>query len=183
MVKGVCARCVWGLRGGRGEAGRRFCDRSKHVYQAMRGARGRERVGPTRLHPEPGRDPAQRRRVLPRRRGGRRGRRGRPASSDTDGFGWWRGVEQWQLVGLITQRSEVRILPPLPGRPRDERSRAGCSRSFLRLTPNCVDAVLLAMERGVPRRRRSIVVLRCSLSLPMPVSGEVRSPYRRECDC
>ncbi len=25
-----------------------------------------------------------------------------------------RGVEQWQLVGLITQRSEVRILPPLP---------------------------------------------------------------------
>jgi hypothetical protein len=23
------------------------------------------------------------------------------------------GVEQWQLVGLITQRSEVRILPPL----------------------------------------------------------------------
>jgi hypothetical protein len=26
----------------------------------------------------------------------------------------WRGVEQWQLVGLITQRSEVRILPPLP---------------------------------------------------------------------
>ena len=32
-----------------------------------------------------------------------------------------RGVEQWQLVGLITQRSEVRILPPLPrydGSPR-----------------------------------------------------------------
>ena len=25
-----------------------------------------------------------------------------------------RGVEQWQLVGFITQRSEVRILPPLP---------------------------------------------------------------------
>ena len=25
-----------------------------------------------------------------------------------------RGVEQWQLVGLITRRSEVRILPPLP---------------------------------------------------------------------
>jgi hypothetical protein len=25
-----------------------------------------------------------------------------------------RGVEQWQLVGLITQRSQVRILPPLP---------------------------------------------------------------------
>ncbi len=29
-----------------------------------------------------------------------------------------RGVEQWQLVGLITQRSEVRILPPLPIRRR-----------------------------------------------------------------
>ena len=25
-----------------------------------------------------------------------------------------RGVEQWQLVGLITQRSEVRVLPPQP---------------------------------------------------------------------
>ncbi len=25
-----------------------------------------------------------------------------------------RGVEQWQLVGLITQRSQVRVLPPLP---------------------------------------------------------------------
>jgi hypothetical protein len=29
-----------------------------------RGARGRERRGPTRSHPEPGRDPRQRRRVL-----------------------------------------------------------------------------------------------------------------------
>ena len=28
-----------------------------------------------------------------------------------------RGVEQWQLVGLITQRSWVRIPPPLPGNP------------------------------------------------------------------
>ena len=26
----------------------------------------------------------------------------------------YRGVEQWQLVGLITQRSQVRVLPPLP---------------------------------------------------------------------
>gem|GEM_PF-4379633 len=25
-----------------------------------------------------------------------------------------RGVEQWQLVGLITRRSEVRVLPPQP---------------------------------------------------------------------
>ena len=42
------------------------------------GARGRERAGPTRSHPEPGRDPAQRRRVLRGRPRGRRGRRGRP---------------------------------------------------------------------------------------------------------
>lgn len=27
-----------------------------------------------------------------------------------------RGVEQWQLVGLITQRSEVRVLLPPPSR-------------------------------------------------------------------
>ena len=26
----------------------------------------------------------------------------------------YRGVEQWQLVGLITRRSQVQILPPLP---------------------------------------------------------------------
>ena len=29
----------------------------------------------------------------------------------------YRGVEQWQLVGLITQRSRVRIPPPLPISP------------------------------------------------------------------
>ena len=32
--------------------------------RTVRGARGRERRGPTRSHPEPGRDPRQRRRVL-----------------------------------------------------------------------------------------------------------------------
>ena len=95
------------------------------------GARGRERAGPTRSHPEPGRDPAQRRRVLWGRPHGRRGRRGHPPppawretgtrtgsrperrchAPDTR-----RGVEQRQLVGLITQRSGVRIPPPLPQR-------------------------------------------------------------------
>ena len=91
----------------------------------LRGARGRERRGPTRFHPEPGRDPRQRRRVLTRRRVGRRGRCGRPPPEDpptphTPSLDTprsriaRRGVEQWQLVGLITQRSEVRILPPLP---------------------------------------------------------------------
>ncbi len=29
-----------------------------------------------------------------------------------------RGVEQWQLVGLITRRSMVRIHPPLPNKKR-----------------------------------------------------------------
>ncbi len=33
-----------------------------------------------------------------------------------------RGVEQWQLVGLITRRSQVRILPPLPPGPAFSRS-------------------------------------------------------------
>ena len=42
------------------------------------GARGRERCGPTRSHPEPGRDPPQRRRVLQGRPCGRRGRCGHP---------------------------------------------------------------------------------------------------------
>src|SRR5215213_1970063 len=94
------------------------------------GARGRERAGPTRSHPEPGRDPAQRRRVLWGRPHGRRGRRGHPPPSYGVGSRKSvsgseliapsrksiarRGVEQRQLVGLITQRSGVRIPPPLP---------------------------------------------------------------------
>ena len=41
-------------------------------------ARDRGRRGPTRTHPEPGRAPRQRRRVLRLPRRGRRGRRGRP---------------------------------------------------------------------------------------------------------
>jgi hypothetical protein len=49
------------------------------------GVRGPKRAGPTRSHPEPGRDPAQRRKVLRGRPRGRRGRRGRrpPPSSLT----------------------------------------------------------------------------------------------------
>jgi hypothetical protein len=50
------------------------------AIRGVRGARGRERAGPTRSHPEPGRDPAQRRRVLWGRLHGRRGRRGHPAA-------------------------------------------------------------------------------------------------------
>ena len=109
------------------------------------GARGRERAGPTRSHPEPGRDPAQRRRVLWGRPHGRRGRRGHPPPSDVGGqtartsrrpatretdrreprCQTRRGVEQRQLVGLITQRSGVRIPPPLPGKAPQENTPEG----------------------------------------------------------
>src|SRR5438552_18023176 len=40
-----------------------------------------------------------------------------------------RGVEQWQLVGLITRRSEVRILPPLPTAERRRERAAMSSRA------------------------------------------------------
>jgi hypothetical protein len=54
---------------------------------------------------------------------------GGEAAAGTSQRRWCRGVEQWQLVGLITQRSEVRILPPLPiGKTRMQR----CIRVFLR---------------------------------------------------
>ena len=62
---------------GRGAGGEGPCRRLRGVG----GARGRERAGPTRSHPEPGRDPAQRRRVLWGRPHGRRGRRGHPPPS------------------------------------------------------------------------------------------------------
>jgi hypothetical protein len=86
-------------------------------------ARGRGRGGPTRSHPEPGRETSQRRPVLRAHARGRGGRRGRTppwqvASSCVSvvgtAFPVRRGVEQRQLVGLITRRSGVRIPPPLP---------------------------------------------------------------------
>ena len=107
----------------------RDAEASSISARGVGGARGRERAGPTRSHPEPGRDPAQRRRVLWGRPHGRRGRRGHPPPPES-GVGVRvqtskterrsqspiarRGVEQRQLVGLITQRSGVRIPPPLP---------------------------------------------------------------------
>jgi hypothetical protein len=111
--------------------GWRRCRVPPVLVWGVRGARGRERAGPTRSHPEPGRDPAQRRRVLWGRPHGRRGRRGHPSPSGRRRGGEQarrpgrprrasprartrRGVEQRQLVGLITQRSGVRIPPPLP---------------------------------------------------------------------
>ena len=123
--------------------------RERTSSRGIGGARGRERAGPTRSHPEPGRDPAQRRRVLRGRPRGRRGRRGHlrfPGSGTLDGSRWWRGVEQWQLVGLITQRSGVRIPPPLPSRNAGGRKTAGVlrspgnQRSFQPKSPSCVTA-------------------------------------------
>ena len=108
------------------------------------GARGRERAGPTRSHPEPGRDPAQRRRVLRGRPHGRRGRRGRPpppapgaaGRPAADDHNTRRGVEQRQLVGLITQRSGVRIPPPLPRQENDaEQTARGPFLRALRSSP------------------------------------------------
>ncbi len=45
-----------------------------------------------------------------------------------------RGVEQWQLVGLITQRSVVRIHPPLP-----EHNSFNYENHHEGLTPNVTD--------------------------------------------
>jgi hypothetical protein len=112
--RGWICNVVSASRSRRG-AGQCVCPRERcgGAWSAGR-ARGRERGGPTRSHPEPDRDPPQRRRVLGERFPGRRGRRGsapRPPPPHTNTH---RGVEQWQLVGLITQRSGVRIPPPPP---------------------------------------------------------------------
>ena len=48
-----------------------------------------------------------------------------------------RGVEQWQLVGLITQRSEVRILPPLPTPPPPTRTRRRRPAGSSLVNPPC----------------------------------------------
>jgi hypothetical protein len=88
MVKGNIdqpARWPGRIRGERDAAGRGRSD-GWHVRtdaRMMRCARGRERRGPTRTHPEPGRDPRQRRRVLQGRPCGRRGRCGHTAPSAT----------------------------------------------------------------------------------------------------
>ena len=63
------------------------------VCWTVGGARGPERPGPTRSHPEPGRDPGQRRRVLRGRLRGRRGRCGHPSPPNTPSTaaGWSSG--------------------------------------------------------------------------------------------
>ncbi len=64
-----------------------------------------ERVGPTPSHPEPGRETAQ-----------RHGYWGFALGDTVSAPLFYRGMEQWQLVGLITRRSMVRIHLPLPAR-------------------------------------------------------------------
>ena len=73
-----------------------------------------ERGGPTPIHPEPGRETSQRRSYW-RLSAGNLGPRTLPVGDSLKTVTlYYRGVEQWQLVGLITRRSQVRILPPLP---------------------------------------------------------------------
>jgi hypothetical protein len=91
------------------------------IHGGGRGA-GRERTRrrSTRSHPEPGRAHRQRRRstggATPRELRPSRAapRPRRPPSPRPPPRSSCRGVEQRQLVGLITQRSWVRIPPPLP---------------------------------------------------------------------
>ena len=103
-------------------------------------ARGRERRRTTPPHPEPGRARRQRRRVLRGRPRGRRGRRAHTPSgtrpSPIPERSHHRGVEQWQLVGLITQRSRVRIPPPLPQDPHLSDGGLRLSRTISRLAPS-----------------------------------------------
>jgi hypothetical protein len=75
----------------------------KHSALAPEPVACAKRRGPTPFHPEPGRETRQRRRYWRLDRWETRSVRHSH-----------RGVEQWQLVGLITRRSMVRIHPPLP---------------------------------------------------------------------
>ncbi len=118
--------------------------------RGVRGARGRERAGPTRSHPEPGRDPAQRRRVLwgdptggeaaadapqPRKREPRR----LVVAAN-------RGVEQ-HLIGLMT---------PNGWGPRFSLSaKAGAERPRLCCCPLDVTNRRAIMTAGKEARRRS----------------------------
>src|SRR5690606_7039979 len=78
-----------------------------------------------------------------------------------------RGVEQWQLVGLITQRSQVRILPPLP---------PAADLSGLRLLcicqPTYIDKSLRRSSRRACLRRYS------AAEAPAVLAGCHRAPAR-----
>ena len=57
------------------------------------------------------------------------------------------GVEQWQLVGLITQRSEVRILPPL------HRKSLAVKRQgfFIDSLSKCLHLERMEIKKPIPR--------------------------------
>jgi quercetin dioxygenase-like cupin family protein len=65
-----------------------------------------------------------------------------------------RGVEQWQLVGLITRRSPVRIRPPLPG------SEAICLGAF--------SCCLAPFEQATPHSHFSSPFWRLALARRLP---------------
>ena len=91
-----------------------------------------------------------------------------PRGQATDALSYpqHRGVEQWQLVGLITQRSRVRIPPPLP-RSAPAPMRRGCC--FPRKQPAMRPRHPLVGEcecRPSPATRRCRTVSRGHLQLP-----------------
>ncbi len=99
-------------------------------------ARDRGRGGSTRSHPEPGRETPQRRRVLRPRAVGDAAVAGGPRPRPSPAPYARRGVEQRQLVGLITRRSGVRIPPPLPPAPRAPPHQRGGPRRFRPRAPS-----------------------------------------------
>ena len=88
---------------------------SRHSALAPEPVACATRRGPTPFHPEPGRETRQRRRYW---------RDARWESRSVRHI--HRGVEQWQLVGLITRRSVVRIHPPLPTENLQHNSPTDC---------------------------------------------------------
>jgi hypothetical protein len=100
-------------------------------------------------HPEPGRARRQRRKVL---RGQLRGRRGRRAHAQAPNprLVGRRGVEQRQLVGLITQRSRVRIPPPLPV----GKCLVGDPQGIFRLAEFCLLGLWKRMSKRQERQRQ-----------------------------
>ena len=80
-----------------------------------------------------------------------------------------RGVEQWQLVGLITRRSPVRIRPPLPRVPRYHRCRGAFSCPFSAPYPGPSAAPLSILTPIWPGR-------------PPRGSHQVRGPWRPASD-
>ena len=63
-----------------------------------------------------------------------------------------RGVEQWQLVGLITQRSQVRVLPPLPTLPYNGDKLVPSPMSLINIRPK--PRLAMPAAPAIPRFNR-----------------------------